>query len=97
MWRTGPNISSSGFPLVRGAGTGKCPVCGDPGSNCSSGKDSPKILLNDEAPPEKQIIRVQEDVVVERKVGPNTVREVRARKGDYLNKEEAERLGLAQQ
>ncbi len=95
MWRSGSNITSSGFALVRGSGAGRCPVCGDPGSNCSSGGESPQILLNDIAPADKQIIRVEEDVVVEHQVGPRTVREVKAKKGDYLTRLEAERLGLA--
>lgn len=95
VWRTGSPTDIGGFRLSGSSGSGKCPVCGDPGSNCSSGKETnPKILLNGEAPPEKQIIRVEEDVVETVRVGPNEVLTKKASKGDYLTRPEAEALDL---
>lgn len=74
----------------------KCIVCGDPNSNCTSGTDpNPKILFEKQAPSDKVMVLVPEDIIEERQLTPGrSTKVVLAKKGTYVTKIRAVELGL---
>lgn len=89
--------SNGDYKIVPSRSGGPC-ACGDPNSNCSSGRNPwPKILFENQAPEDKVMWFVEEDVVVERKVaGETTTTVVLATKGSYITRAKAVELGLVE-
>jgi hypothetical protein len=72
-----------------------CPVCGHPTGDCTGKVEESHILLADEAPPEKNLVKVKERITKEVWVTPLTkARVVVADAGAYVTVEKAKELGI---
>lgn len=86
--------------LPRSSAGSRCVVCGDPSSNCKSegAEANPRLLFESEAPADKRMFLVENDVIEERQITPGrTTKIILARKGSYITKTRATELGLLSQ